>query len=183
VIAASFIAILRVSPATQFRIDDARSVRALQTYLVRDVASTPPRQMTSPADLSTGGYIFSDGSTGWLPAGDRCGAGSGNILHMTWNDASVRYHANYRIENGRVVRTYCAGSSGSTLRIAGDVSTTFCSAPGFATKYSYGTTSGSNINSVEICVRSLEVNTGLNSGGGHARDIVLSVSSRNYVTP
>jgi hypothetical protein len=181
VIAAAFVTIIRVSPATQYRVDDARSVRALQTWLVRDVASTPTRQMTAAADLGTGGYIFSNGSTAWLTGSDVCGAGPGNILHMTWNDGVVRYNANYRIAGGRVVRNYCAGSSMSTLKLAGDVSTTFCTAPGFSSVYSYGTASGPDITSVEICVRSLEADTGLNSGGGDTKDIVLSVSSRNYV--
>jgi hypothetical protein len=181
VISAALLTILQVSPATQYRIDDARSVRALQTWLVRDVASTPPNVMTSAADLATGGYIFSDGSTAFLSGTDVCGAGSGNILHMTWNDG-VRYNANYRIVGGRVIRTYCVGGSVSTLRLAGDVSSAFCSTAGFSTRYSFRNPSTGDLKSVAICIRSLEADTGLNAGGGDTKDIVLNVSSRNYVS-
>jgi prepilin-type N-terminal cleavage/methylation domain-containing protein len=180
VIAAAFVTILQVSPATQYRIDDARSVRALQTWLVRDVASTPPNEM-SDGELDTGGYIFSNGDTSWLTGSDVCGAGAGNIVHMTWNDGGVRYNANYRIDGGRIIRNYCAGGSMSTVRLAGDVSTTFCATPAFATSYSFPFPSADDLKSVEICVRSSETDTGLNGGGGDTQDIVLSVSSRNYV--
>jgi prepilin-type N-terminal cleavage/methylation domain-containing protein len=183
VVATAMVTVVRVSPTTHYRIDDARSVRALQTWLVRDAASTPPEQMTSAADLGTGGYIFSDGSTAWLPVDERCGAGTGNILHMAWNDDGQRFHANYRIDNDRVIRTYCSSSGGEVMvRIAGDVSTSFCSSPGFSAAYSYGNAGASvPVESVEICVRSVARDSGLSQGDGATSDIVISVTSRNLV--
>ncbi len=180
VIAAAFVTIARTAPSAQFRIDDARSTRAMQTWLARDIASTPPND---PIVLGQGGYIFSPTE----PASPKnCGVTTGvNILHMTWVEnggSGVSYYANYRLvpdgSRHKVVRYICSSSSPSptSVSLTSGVSSAECSSRPFSEPNGTGT-----VESVDICVVSLESDTGLNAGGGDSQEVTLTVSSRNYV--
>jgi prepilin-type N-terminal cleavage/methylation domain-containing protein len=177
VIGAAFVTILRTTPSTQYRIDDARSTRGLQTYLARDVASTPPQEIVSVADLDPGGFAISSTS---LAVVDNCGQPTADtFLHMTWVDASsgVSYHAAYTINGNTVYRTTCSDAGPpATQRISGDVSSQHCD--GWTT---YAVLSA-GFTSVDICLRSLAADTGLDAGG-ETQEILLSITSRNYVGP
>lgn len=190
VIAASVSAILRTTAPAQYRIDDARSIRGLQTWLIRDASSTPFEELGSSGDLDPGGYNFDNPLPAWA---EECGAPGAMLVHMTWVDAatSQSYYANYTLDGDTVYRTTCssAAPAGVTRRLTGDISSTFCSsAPFSGTKYVEhihkdldGDFSNDEVSSIELCVRSFEADTGLNAGGGDSQEIRISVSSRNYV--
>lgn len=180
VIAAAFITILQVTPSTQFRIDDARSTRGLQTYLARDIASTPPNV---PVDASEGGYLFSGAEPS--DPDHRCNVSVGtNVLHMQWKEAGSTFYANYRLvpdgSSNKVIRYYCTNSTPTaptTTRLTSEVSSTPCTAAPF----SEANLSGGDVVSVDLCFVSIQSNTGLQGGGGDSKEITLTVSSRNWV--
>jgi prepilin-type N-terminal cleavage/methylation domain-containing protein len=182
VISAAFVTILRAAPPAQFRIDDARSTRGLQTWLARDIASTPPNATIVALE---GGFIFS----GVEPSlTERCGVATGsNVLHLTWTDRDLSpetYHANYRLmpsgSTNKVVRSLCSTSSPTpaTVTLTSGVSSMPCASRPFSKK---NPTAGTDVESVELCFVGEEGDTGLNAGGGRSREIVLTVSSRNLV--
>ena len=103
----AFVAIVRTTPGTETRIDDARSTRGLATWLSHDTTSAPPylpEQAAGGIDLSAG-------------AND-CGVAVGdNVLHLTWLEdgfSTKTYVANYRYvvdgDQARVVRYTCTGN-------------------------------------------------------------------------
>jgi prepilin-type N-terminal cleavage/methylation domain-containing protein len=103
-IAAAFTVIVRTSPLTETRIDDARSTRGLATWLSHDTTSTPRFE---PPDPVQGGITVS-------PAND-CSAPGNNILHLRWTEngfSDQTFIANYRyVPDGaesRVVRYTCS---------------------------------------------------------------------------
>lgn len=173
VIAATFVAILRITPATQFRIDDARSTRGLQTRLARDLASTPDANVvTSPGYSSPG-----------------CGGGSGeNVLHLSWVDGST-FTVDYRIVDQRIIRTYCDGSSTASNELTSAVAPTPCTEPPWPgnvyaivntiTVNQLDSPTPKNYKEVDLCLVSLEEDTGLNGGGGTTQEILISVTSRH----
>jgi hypothetical protein len=187
VIAASVSAVLRTTAPAQYRIDDARSVRGLQTWLIRDVASAPIEEMGAAADVDPGGYQFDNPLPAWA---EDCGASGANLVHMTWVDAatSVSYHANYTLDGNTVYRTTCSSvaPTGRTLRLTGDISSTLCASASFVAhthKDLDGDSSADEVSSIELCLRSFEADSGLNAGGGDTQEIRISVSSRNYPEP
>lgn len=106
-LAFAFVAIVKTTPGTETRIDDARSTRGLATWLSHDTTSAPPylpEQAAGGIDLSA--------------AANDCGVAVGdNILHLTWLEdgfSAKTYVANYRYvvdgDRARVVRYACAGS-------------------------------------------------------------------------
>jgi len=186
--------ILRSTPATEFRIDDARSTRGLQTWLSHDVASAPPIEKLVG---SFGGYDVH------TTAPNTCGGSGVNVAHISWqeDDGSVTtYVANYRLvgsgNNRQVIRYACQDSgagfgAASEARVATGVSGSRCA--GFDVDHPYAqlvtTTNDNNTPAdtsddyveaeVSFCLVSFEADSGLNAGGGATQEIMISVASRN----
>jgi prepilin-type N-terminal cleavage/methylation domain-containing protein len=107
-IAAAFTVIVRTTPQTEIRIDDARSTRALATWLSHDTTSAPrfiPEQ-------AQGGIDVTQAAT---PDNNDCGGAGSNILHLQWTEDGFTdrtFVANYRYvddgSEGRVVRYTCS---------------------------------------------------------------------------
>lgn len=180
VISAVFVTVLRTAPPAQFRIDDARSTRGLQSWLARDIASTPPN---STIVVGEGGYIFS----GVEPSGPgNCGITTGiNVVHMTWVEnggTGESFYANYRLvpkgADNKIVRYICSTSapSPSSVSLTSGVSAMPCA----SLPLSRDSIAGGDVESVDLCVVALQSDTGL-SKGGDSKEITITVSSRNYV--
>ena len=110
--ATAFSVVVRVTPTSEDRIDDARSTRNLSTMLSHDTSSTPP----FAPEGSTGGF---DVSTASSTVNNDCSGGGTNIVHMQWTEAiptSVTYVANYRFviedEAATVYRYSCFATDG-----------------------------------------------------------------------
>ena len=95
VITATFVVIVRNSPAVQTRTDDSRSTRGLSTWLPQDVLSTPPVVITNGS--STPGYTLT------ARASDCASTAGTNVLHMVWQEnvgpnaaTLTNFVANYR---------------------------------------------------------------------------------------
>lgn len=95
VITATFVVIVRNSPAVQTRTDDSRSTRGLSTWLPQDVLSTPPVVITDGS--STPGYTLA------ARASDCASTAGTNVLHMVWQEnvgpnaaTLTNFVANYR---------------------------------------------------------------------------------------
>ena len=95
VITATFVVIVRNSPAVQTRTDDSRSTRGLSTWLPQDVLSTPPLVITDGS--STPGYTLT------ARASDCASTAGTNVLHMVWQEnvgpnaaTLTNFVANYR---------------------------------------------------------------------------------------
>lgn len=101
----AFVVIVRTTPDTETRIDDARSTRGLATWLSHDTTSAPP---FLPAQAAYGGIDLTSGA-------DDCSVALGdNILHLTWLEdgfGTKTYVANYRYvttgSESRIVRFSC----------------------------------------------------------------------------
>ena len=124
-LALAFVAIVKTTPGTETRIDDARSTRGLATWLSHDTTSAPPflpEQAAGGIDLSS--------------SADDCGVAVGdNILHLTWLEdgfATTTYVANYRYvvdgDRARVVRYTCAGN-GAVFSVPSSINLTSGLAP------------------------------------------------------
>ena len=184
VIAATFVTILRVTPSTEYRIDDARSTRGLQTWLVRDFASTPPH-VYDPGTRT--GYV--DGSqsspaAAGVPAGDVCISSGIHVLFMAWSDRGTSYRAQYTIEGSattgyEVVRTICGGNN-AQLSLTGDVSSGACATAlrSTVTPVDADGDGADEAAVVDLCLVSTQTDNGLLSGDGQ-QEITLSVASRN----
>jgi prepilin-type N-terminal cleavage/methylation domain-containing protein len=104
----AIIVILKTTPSTGLRIDDARTLRGMSTWLAQDVTSTPP---FAPEDPLLGGGMV-DHTDG---ARNDCGAPGVNILNLNWteNDGTTvrRYAASYRYiqeaSSARMTRYIC----------------------------------------------------------------------------
>lgn len=118
-ITAAFAVIVRVAPTTELRIDDARSTRALATYLSHDTTSAPPYENEIDGDgaaRSEGGIIVDTSLAN--PNNDDCGVGSAsniNVLHLQWVESGTNvetFVANYRFvtdgTEGSVYRYTCS---------------------------------------------------------------------------
>lgn len=182
VIAAAFVTILRVTPSTHYRIDDARSTRGLQTWLARDVASTPPHVY----DSTRTGYVdgsFSSPDAAGVPAGDVCTTSGTHVLFMAWTDQGISYRSQYTIEGDattgyEVVRTICGGDN-DTVSLTGDVSNATCAASPRSELISLDQDSDGEVEAtVELCFVSTQTQDGL-LGGDRQQEITLSVASRN----
>lgn len=124
VLAAAIVVSLRTIPDTENRLDDARSTRALATWLSHDTTSAPrflPEQAQGGINVTT------------LDTGDNndCGGDGSNLLHLQWTEDSfvaTTHVANYRfVDNGgegQIRRYTCSavgtgafsGSSGRIIR-------------------------------------------------------------------
>ena len=107
VMATVFSVVVRNTPRTEERIDNAKTLQGVVTYLPQDVDSTPSTGFDESPGASTG---CSDG------------LGGVNLLHMTWSETAssggaVRYHASYRhvLADGRnrIKRVTCFGTPGA----------------------------------------------------------------------
>lgn len=107
-VAVSFTVIVRSTPRTELRIDDARSTRGLATWLAHDTTSAPrflPEQ-------SQGGIDVTQTATA---DNNDCGGAGSNIVHLQWTEDGFTertFVANYRYvddgNEGRVVRYTCS---------------------------------------------------------------------------
>lgn len=107
-IAVSFSVIVRATPQTEVRVDDARSTRGLATWLAHDTTSAPP----FIPEQAQGGINVTQSATA---DNNDCGGSGNNILHLQWlEDGFVNqtFVANYRyVDNGTqgmVVRYTCS---------------------------------------------------------------------------
>jgi hypothetical protein len=178
VLAAAVVSVLRIAPATEFRVDDARTTRGLHTWLARDIASTPPNAGIVPGE---GGFLFGG------PSPNACGATGTFVLYLNWIDAETgeSFHSNYTIEgsgpSGVITRTICSSGplAPSAIRLTTQIDPNVCPAmTGYAVP---DPTSGPVVNSVDLCFTVVQADSGLNAGGGARSPIRLSVASRNDV--
>jgi len=112
VMAAAIVVSLRTTPSTENRLDDARSTRALATWLSHDTTSAPrflPEQAQGGLNLTT------------TDTGDNndCGGEGTNLLHLQWTEAAFQnttHVANYRyVSDGSEgeIRRYACSAVGS----------------------------------------------------------------------
>lgn len=180
VIAAAFITILRVTPSTEFRIDDARTNRNLQGWLIRDVSSTPPE----PYDpVERVGFIDSSGA---IPAGHECAPAGIHVLFMGWKDTDtgVTYRSQYTIQGSaatgyEVTRSICGGTT-RTHAVSGDVAPDTCAAEPRSLVTLIDSDPDPDIDdaTVELCFVSVDPEVGLFQSEG-TREVKMSVVSRN----
>lgn len=109
-LSATFVVIVRTSPSTELRVDDARSTRGLATWLSHDTTSAPPYYISDPK-----GWI--DTTTG----GSCPGSSGANLVEFSWREegfTTQTFYANYRyVANGAeatVVRYSCSTTSSTT---------------------------------------------------------------------
>jgi prepilin-type N-terminal cleavage/methylation domain-containing protein len=110
-LSAAIVVILKATPSTGLRIDDARTLRGMSTWLAQDVTSTPP---FIPED--------SNGGINTNPGLNTCGAPGSNVLNLKWtenNGSGVRrYVASYRYivdsSGARIARYICSSPDGVT---------------------------------------------------------------------
>jgi prepilin-type N-terminal cleavage/methylation domain-containing protein len=110
-LSAAIIVILKATPSTGLRIDDARTLRGMSTWLAQDVTSTPP---FIPED-SNGGIDTS-------PGRNDCAAPGSNVLNLSWSEyngsGTRRYIASYRYitdaSGARIARYICSSPDGVT---------------------------------------------------------------------
>jgi prepilin-type N-terminal cleavage/methylation domain-containing protein len=110
-IALAFAVIVRTSPDTDVRIDDARSTRGLATWLSHDTTSAPRFEPMN----AQGGIDTSPGT-------NTCAASGTNILHLQWTEDGFderTFVSSYRfvVEDGqgRVVRYTCSKTGGGSF--------------------------------------------------------------------
>jgi prepilin-type N-terminal cleavage/methylation domain-containing protein len=99
--------VLRTSPDTTDRIDDARATRGLSTWLAQDTMSTPPYL----PETSQGGMNI---DTSPAAENNDCGGAGQNIVHFQWRErttSTTTFVANYRFVvddgSGFVTRYTC----------------------------------------------------------------------------
>ena len=176
VIAATFIVILRVAPTTEFRIDDARSTRGLQTWLVRDIASTPPR-LYDPASRT--GFVDATTtlSAAMVPPADVCSTDGTHVLFLAWVDSGTSYRAQYSIvgsdETGYSIDRRICGGDTATVGVTGDIESSTCAVEPLSEVDI--TTDGAT---VEMCLVSTRVGS-IAARTPTSKEITLSVVSRN----
>ncbi|TVR22623.1 MAG: hypothetical protein EA389_13325, partial [Ilumatobacter sp.] len=121
-IATVFTTIVRTTPPTEARADDARSLLGISIWLPTDVSSTPRSPMAADESGDTAGrWSVSNGPTG-------CGPGDTgqNLLRLSWTEnlggSTTTYVAAYRIvdgpESARIERTTCVnGGARTTINV------------------------------------------------------------------
>jgi len=119
-----FMMILRTLPPTEARVDDARSLLGLTTWLPPDVNSTP---MTPLSATDAAGASFDRRATTTPTcAGSVAGI---NVLRLSWTEnhgGMTTYEANYRIvttgSSSRMIRVACVdGGAASTVNLTADL--------------------------------------------------------------
>lgn len=103
-LALAFAVIVRTTPDTEVRIDDARSTRGLATWLSHDTTSAPRFQPMN----DQGGIDISPGI-------NTCNGQGTNLLHLQWTEDGFEertFVSSYRFvvdgDEGRVVRYTCS---------------------------------------------------------------------------
>ena len=121
-IATVFTTIVRTTPPTEARADDARSLLGISIWLPTDVSSTPRSPLAADESGDTAGrWSVSSGPTG-------CGPGDTgqNLLRLSWTEnlggSTTTYVAAYRIvdgpESARIERTTCVnGGARTTINV------------------------------------------------------------------
>lgn len=106
-LSAAFLVIVRTSPSSEIRVDDARSTRGLATYLSHDTTSAPPYDYFDPK-----GWIDTSAGPG------NCGGAGTNIVQFSWLEngfSSRTFYANYRFvtsgSEASVVRYSCSSTT------------------------------------------------------------------------
>lgn len=106
-LSAAFLVIVKTSPSTEIRVDDARSTRGLATYLSHDTTSAPPYDYADPK-----GWIDTSAGAG------NCGGAGANIVQFSWLEngfSSRTFYANYRFvtsgSEASVVRYSCSSTT------------------------------------------------------------------------
>ncbi len=101
--------VLRTSPAAEDRVDDARSVQGLVTWLPQDVDATPPDQFNT------------DPAAAW-PCDGAAPSNSYNVVTMRWSErtsTTTNFAATYRYEfdgsSWRILRYTCEGTGSSMI--------------------------------------------------------------------
>lgn len=129
-IAAAFSVIVRVSPNTEVRIDDARSTRGLATWLSHDTTSAPPFL----PEHAEGGIEIGQTATA---TNNDCGAPGANVVHLQWLEngfTNRTFVANYRFvvdgAKARVVRYTCSKTGSGAFGPASAVNLTSGLDPG-----------------------------------------------------
>lgn len=184
VIAATFVTILRVTPSTEYRIDDARSTRGLQTWLVRDIASTPPHTYDPGTRTGYVDGVWASPSAAGVPPGDVCISSGTHVLFMAWTDQGTSYRSQYTIEDNatggyEVVRTICGGD-GSQISLTGDVSSAACATSQRSTLNTTDVDGDGAIEAtVDLCLASTQSEDDGILSGDRQQEITLSVASRN----
>jgi prepilin-type N-terminal cleavage/methylation domain-containing protein len=107
VLATAIVVSLKTLPATEQRVDDARSTRGLATWLSHDTTSAP---RFNPEVPGQGGLDFTSGGNS-----NDCGGSGINLVHLQWSEQTSinqTFVANYRfVESGgvgTVVRYACS---------------------------------------------------------------------------
>lgn len=108
-LSAVFLVIIKTSPSSEIRVDDARSTRGLATWLSHDTTSAPPNR--------------SFDSKGWIDtsSGGACGGPGVSLVQFSWLEegfSSQTFYADYRFVadggDASVVRYFCSTSGAST---------------------------------------------------------------------
>jgi prepilin-type N-terminal cleavage/methylation domain-containing protein len=114
-LASTIVVILRTTPSTETRIDDARTTRGLVTWLTQDVMSTP---------LANGFSAESD--TVAPPCKDSKGD---RLIRMRWTELDKQFVADYRLvrtgSTSVITRYTCSGNplaNTSTIRLTSGLS-------------------------------------------------------------
>jgi prepilin-type N-terminal cleavage/methylation domain-containing protein len=110
-LASTIVVILRTTPSTETRIDDARTTRGLVTWLTQDVMSTPPASGFNP------------------PNSDCPGIAGQSLLRMRWTELDKQFVADYRLvrtgSTSVITRYNCSGNplaNTSTIRLTSGLS-------------------------------------------------------------
>jgi prepilin-type N-terminal cleavage/methylation domain-containing protein len=184
VIGATFITILKVTPATAYRIDDARSTRGLQTWLARDVASTPPVVYDPVSGVGFVDSAFASPAAAGVPLADACATSGTHVLFMAWVDQGISYRSQYTIEGDatggyKVIRTICGGDV-ARVSLTGDVSNEVCSSVPYRSDVDItdADLDGAFEAKANLCFVTIQTDAGL-SVGGDRQEITMSVVSRN----
>ncbi len=148
-LALAFMVIVRTTPGSEVRIDDARSTRGLATWLSHDTTSAPRFEpMTDQGGIDTS------------PTVNPCNGQGDNILHLQWTEDGFNertYVSSFRFVvsggEGRIVRYTCsrtgsgAFSLGQATNLTSGLSPT---AVPLITLKPVGRSSGDPVESVDV---------------------------------
>jgi prepilin-type N-terminal cleavage/methylation domain-containing protein len=173
-LAAAFVVIIRVVPSNDHRVDDARSTRALQSYLSHDVGSTPSYE---PVNSTYGGFNFA-------PSADPCATGVGaNAVELRWKEtigtSTREWIVNYRVQplggssKYQIVRYTCgAGGATTTPLTTGILNNAPCGTVGSRNSgFAKATPSSGQVTDLRMCM-TVSSDSGSNL-------VLVDVASRN----
>ena len=173
-LAAAVVVIARVVPSNEYRVDDARSTRSLQTWLAQDVGSTPSFE---PASSTYGGFNFA-------PSADACATGVGtSAVELRWKEtvgtSTREWIVNYRVQpmsgssKYRLIRYTCgAGGAGSVPLTTGILNNSPCGTVSARNSgFAVATPASGSITDLRVCMT-------VSSEGGSSL-VLVDVASRN----